>query len=84
MTAQVAQENSPLEVLESFVGEAKIASYTVLYEGGVPWRLVAICDTPNQQRVIAVNEDSDIMDRAMTEDLCEKPVSINGNQLTLH
>lgn len=83
VTEQVAKENAPLEVLESFVGEATIASYTVLYEGGAPWRLVAICDTPNQQRVIAVNEDKDVMERAMAEDLCEKPVSVNGNQLSL-
>lgn len=83
VTKQVAQENPPLEVLESYVGNAKIASYTVLYEQGTPSRLVAICDTPTRQRVVAVNEEQDVMDRAMRDDLCEKAVSINGNQLAL-
>lgn len=84
VTEQVAEKNPPLEVLESYIGDATIASYTVLYERGTPWRLAAICDTPHRQRVVAVNEEQDIMARAMIEDLCESSVSINGNQLTLN
>ncbi len=84
VTQQVAGKNVPVEVVEDFSGEANVASYTVLHEKGLPWRLVAVCDTPDGQRAIALSEDKQAMERAMTDDLCEQPVSIDDGQLTLH
>ncbi len=46
-----------VETLDGYDGEATVATYTVTFEGMVPVRTVAVCDTDDGRRCVAVAED---------------------------
>ncbi|MFK7978125.1 MAG: hypothetical protein AB8C02_18475 [Halioglobus sp.] len=81
VTAAVAKLEPGIEIIESYSGTATIIAYTVLYQNGEPWRLVAICDTDDGKRAIAVSEDDHLKAIAMKDELCGKIASIKENAL---
>jgi acetyl-CoA C-acetyltransferase len=83
VTDEVAQRDPPLEVLNDYAGAARIAAYTVLFQGDAPWRMVAVCDVPESKRAVAYAADPGVMQRAMTEELCGIVVNLRDGQLQL-
>lgn len=79
----VAEADAPLTVLDDYTGAGVITTYTVLYQGDAPWRLIALCDVAGGRRAIAACEDLALMQRAMQEELCGAPVAIAGGLFTL-
>ena len=79
----VAKSNPPVNVVNSYSGEATIAGYTVLYQKESPWRMVAVCDVDDHTRTVAISEDKKTKDTAMRDELCGQKIVINNNVLTL-
>jgi acetyl-CoA C-acetyltransferase len=70
VTAQVRRASELCEVVANHSGEAKVAGFTVLYQGLDPWRAVAVFDLPNGCRTVAFSEDARLMARMLTEECC--------------
>lgn len=66
LSAEAERATPPVALAEASRGDARIASYTVLYRGDEPVRAVALCDLPTGQRAIATSEDKALA-TAMTE-----------------
>jgi hypothetical protein len=58
-----------VETLDGYDGEATVATYTVTYEGMVPVRTVAVCDTDDGRRCVAVAEDPALAAHAVGTEL---------------
>ena len=58
-----------VETLDGYDGEATVATYTVTFEGMVPDRTVAVCDTDDGRRCVAVAEDPDLAAHAVATEL---------------
>ncbi len=78
VTAEVETLQANKQVLEEHSGDAVIAAYTVLYQNGNPWRVVAIYDVDEDIRAVAISEDAVLINVALTEEICGRKIVING------
>jgi len=69
--------------LDGYVGQATVVTYTVTYDGMVPARTVALCDTTDGRRCVAVTDDALLASRATTSELIGATVRIEGGSLAL-
>lgn len=70
VTEQVRLQTALCEVVADYTGAGNVAGYTVLYQGDVPWRAVAVFDLPNEQRTVAYSESEDIIATMIGEECC--------------
>jgi len=82
LAADAAAETATVESVAGYAGPATIATYTVTYEGQTPTRVLAIGDTPDGQRCVAVCEDADLATRATEEDLTGATIQVDGPRFT--
>ena len=59
-----------------------VATYTVTYDGGVPARVVAVCDTADGRRCVSIREDPDFAAQACEEELIGTAVRIGAGTFT--
>lgn len=78
LATAAAAETETVPVVAAREGVARVAAYTVTYEGLDPTGLVALLDTPDGARVIARSNDTSLMDRAMTEGLIGTDLHVVG------
>jgi len=71
-----------VETLDGFDGEATVATYTVTFEGMEPDRTVAVCDTDDGRRCVAVAEDPDLAAAAVTTELIGARVHLHRGGIT--
>lgn len=64
--AETARDTDRVEVVEEATGPARIASYTILYDGDAPSRAILLCDLPDGQRTLASSDDA-VLARTLTE-----------------
>ncbi len=69
-----AVRTTPLNA--NYVGQARVAGYTVNSIPGFPDSLIALCDTVGGERAIATSDDAELITTACTEELCGRDVSI--------
>ena len=55
--------------LDGYRGGATVVTYTVTYDGLEPARVVALCDTDDGRRCVALSDDGDLAARAVVEEL---------------
>ncbi len=72
-----------VETLGGYDGGATVATYTVTYEGMVPTRTVAVCDTDDGRRCVALAEDPDLAAHAVGTELIGARVRLDGGNLVL-
>ena len=72
-----------VETLDGYDGEATVATYTVTYEGMVPTRTVAVCDTADGRRCVAVVDDAELAAHAVTTELIGTRVRLAHGSLVL-
>ncbi len=76
VSAEVAR-HSPLAELEPRpVGPARIASSTVLYEGGRPVSAILVCDLPDGRRALARSLDAALVECATVEEIGGRGVEL--------
>jgi acetyl-CoA C-acetyltransferase len=73
-----------VEVAEGFRGTARVAGYTVLFDGDRPTHTVLLCDTGDGRRAVAVSEDPGLASAGTTRELCgsELEISEGGAKLS--
>ena len=79
--AKAATAEVPLD--EDPVGEATVATYTVVYDGMEPSGVRTIVDLTSGSRAVAALDDAEVASAAVTEDLIGTPVSVSGTTLRL-
>ena len=72
-----------VETLDGYDGEATVVTYTVTYDGMDPVRTVAVCDTTDGRRCVAVAEDPDLAGHAVGHELVGVRVRLDQGRLTL-
>ena len=69
-----ARETSAAEFADPPEGPARVASYTVVYQDGVPRRLAWIADLEDGRRTLASSEEPALVATATREELCGRAV----------
>ena len=64
--------------LDGYEGPATVATYTVTYDGMEPARVVAVCDTADGRRCVALSEDRHVAVTACAEELVGSRVTIGS------
>ena len=81
--AAAAERTGAVPVVPSFVGEGRVAAYTVTYDGMEPSELVALVDTPGASRVIVRSDDRSLIDRAVTHGLVGERVGVTDTRVSV-
>ncbi|ROR97924.1 acetyl-CoA C-acetyltransferase [Sinobacterium caligoides] len=76
VTAEVAADSPRKNVDGNFNGEAEVVAFTVLFTDNQPERLLIIAEASCGTRAVACNQDSQLMARALEEDLIGLPVTV--------
>jgi len=77
-----AATTASVEVAGGFSGPARVASYTVTYDGLTPDGVIAIADTPDGRRCIATAADADLAVAATTEELIGCTIDVRAGSFT--
>jgi acetyl-CoA C-acetyltransferase len=64
--------------LDGYDGGATVATYTVTYEGLDPVRTVAVCDTDDGRRCVAISDDADTAAWAVSHEPIGTRVDVHG------
>jgi acetyl-CoA C-acetyltransferase len=64
--------------LDGYEGPGTVATYTVTYDGAVPDRVVAVCDTDDGRRCVAFSEDPVLAAAVCAEELVGSAVQIGA------
>lgn len=82
LTHQVAQEVRTREVRETWQGPAKVAGFTVLHGRDQAPRGVALVDTPDGRRAMAISEAPALISRMQAEEFVGRTVNIDDFTLS--
>ena len=79
--ADEARAATPVvDSVPGYVGSATIATYTVTYDDEEPARVIAIGDTPDGDRCVAVAADADLAARGTREDLIGLEIDVEATE----
>lgn len=78
--AEAAAATGVREVTGSANGPARIAAYTVTFEGDEPSRAFVVADLADGRRWIGVSHHPDVRDRGRTEELVGTTVHVDGRE----
>jgi len=83
VTDEVVAATGRVEVTPVDEARGTVASYTVLYDGAEPARPILLVDLPDGRRTIVSPADGALARRAVTEDLCGRPVRIAAGSVSV-
>jgi len=72
-----------VEALDGYDGAATVATYTVTYQGMDPHRTVALCDTADGRRCVAISEDADLARHAVSHELIGAKARVGNTSFEL-
>ena len=78
LAADAVAATPTVESVPGYRGSAEVATYTVTYDHGEPARVIAIGDTPDGRRCVAVADDRDLAARGTDEDLVGTDMNVDG------
>ena len=85
LVADLAEEataaTETIDVMAAHDGPATIVACTVTYDGMEPKELVAVLDTSDGDRVIAKSTSSELLQRAVSEELVGMTTKVSGNRI---
>jgi acetyl-CoA C-acetyltransferase len=73
---EVAAIDTPIEVIAEADGAARVASYTVLHQGGKPVQGVLLCDLDDGRRALVTS--ADLAETMTREEICGRRVQLRG------
>ena len=76
--ASVTEVVDAVETLDGYEGPGTVATYTVTYDGMEPVRVVAVCDTVDGRRCVAISEDPGLAATACAQELVGSGVLIGS------
>jgi acetyl-CoA C-acetyltransferase len=83
VSAEAQRETRRVELAENFSGTARIAGYTVLYEGDDPAQTIVLCDTPEGARAVAVDTAPALAEAAVSREIIGSEVEIGSDGVHL-
>jgi acetyl-CoA C-acetyltransferase len=78
--ADAAAVTGVRDVTGSGTGPARVAAYTITYEGDEPNRAVVIADLPDGRRWVGVSHHDEFVRRGLTEELVGTAVHVDGRE----
>jgi acetyl-CoA C-acetyltransferase len=78
-----AREQAPLPLLERYDGPARVAGYTVLFEGERAARAVFVCDTGDGRRTLAASDDPALARLGTEQELCGRELRLASGRAEL-
>ena len=78
LDAETAKLQGVKNVLDGFTGLGRVAGYTVLHQAGHAPRALVLADTASGDRVLALSEETGVVERLQSDEFCSAPVSITG------
>jgi acetyl-CoA C-acetyltransferase len=82
VTDAVAGEEPPLPVVLDAQGVARVAAYTVVFEGDRPERAIVVVDLADGSRTVARSHDHDLMALVLTDDFIGAEVVVRDGMFT--
>lgn len=79
LTEAVAAETDPIEDAETYEGAARIVAWTILHSRREAPKLVAIADTADGKRCVAVCGDPILQAEAEERDIASEAIEVTGN-----
>jgi acetyl-CoA C-acetyltransferase len=83
VTQETAREQAPVPLVEAAGGPARVAGYTVLFEGERAVRTAFICDLDDERRTLAASDDPALAELGMREELCGRRLRLAGGRAEL-
>ena len=83
VTPETAREQVPVPLVEEFDGPARVAGYTVLFEGERAARSAFVCDLDDGRRTLAASDDPELAELGTREELCGRALRLAGDRATL-
>jgi acetyl-CoA C-acetyltransferase len=77
VSADTAADVEAVEVAGEALGTARIASYTVLYEGEKPSQNILLCDLEDGRRALVASQDEDLALSLLREEACGRRVRLS-------
>ena len=81
MTQEVADAATEVTVVEDYTGSGRIAGCTVLHARGEEPRAVALIDTDNGARALAVSDESEIVAGMQRDEWVGRTVQVVSGRL---
>jgi acetyl-CoA C-acetyltransferase len=78
LAAEATAATATVESVRGYEGDATVATYTVAYDGQRPARVIAIGDTPDGRRCVAIADDADLALQATQDDQVGTAMRVNG------
>jgi acetyl-CoA C-acetyltransferase len=72
-----------VETLDGYEGDATVTTYTVTFDGLDPVRTVALCDTVDGRRCVAVSDDAGLAAHAVGNELIGAHARVGGGSFDL-
>jgi acetyl-CoA C-acetyltransferase len=70
-----------VETLDGYRGAATVVTYTATFDGLEPVRTVALCDTGDGRRCVALSDDHGLAERVVAEEFIGCPVMVDRGTL---
>jgi acetyl-CoA C-acetyltransferase len=83
VTGETARDQPPLPLVERSDGSARVASYTVLFEGERAARAVFVCDLEGRRRTLAASDDPALAALGTREELCGRGLRLERGRAEL-
>jgi acetyl-CoA C-acetyltransferase len=78
LAAEAASATETCEVVAEYRGRARVAAYTVAYDGFEPARTTVIADTPDGARVVATCADATLAETVTREELIGTEIEVDA------
>jgi acetyl-CoA C-acetyltransferase len=83
VTAEAAAEQPPREIVDGADGAARVAGYTVLFEGERAARAAFVCELPDGRRTLAASDDPALAALGTREELTGRALRLAGGRAEL-
>jgi acetyl-CoA C-acetyltransferase len=83
VSEETARDQRPVPLVAGFEGRARVAGYTVLFEGERAARSVFVCDLDDGRRTLAASEDAALAELGTREELCGRALRLAGGAARL-
>lgn len=83
VTAAVADAEPAIPVVVDAVGDGRIVAYTVVFDGELPERAIAVIDLSDGRRTVACSHDQQLMATALAQDIIGRAVTLGDGLFTL-
>jgi acetyl-CoA C-acetyltransferase len=78
LAAEAERATERLDVVAGYRGPARVATYTVAYDGLEPTRCTVIADTPAGTRVVATNAEPELARQVTGEELIGTEIAVHA------